>query len=443
MKDRMDDIPPENLEAEQSVLGSILLDDGMAATVIPQLQPLDFYRTAHQRIFAIMQNLFNEGLPVDLVSVHEILRRHNLLEVTGGASYLTGGLMDMVPTAGHGEYYSSVVRQYAERRRMIENGRRLIDAAYEGGEALEEAVLKTQAELVNPVRPNEASKKTAKERLDELATEHLNRTEDVAFLGITTGFPTLDRKTNGLRAGQVWLIAARPGMGKTSLGLSMVRHIAQKRPVLLLSMEQTIDEIWNRLLGIMSGIPTWVITNKALNPYQSKRLDEAYMQLREYPLTVEYAPGLTAPELHVRVRMAKRDGTAEVVMVDHIGLLDKGGNATRYDRLTLISNRIKEAAGECEVPILSLVQLSRGGEKLSDKRPTLDLLRDTGAHEENAHCVIGIYRPEYYASEKSPSDLAQEAELLILKAREGEPGMVPIQFIPERTYYFEQTPGGY
>lgn len=435
-------MPPESLEAEQSLLGSIFQDDDMADRLIPQLNPTDFYRVSHQRIFAVTQELHEEGAPITPVSVHLRLERHGLSEACGGLVYLHNNLWDMVPTAGHGQYYADEVLKFARQRRKIENAKRLFEASYEGGDALKEAEMKYQQEMLAPSEPKDASKQTAKDRLDELTSVHLTRTEDVPFLGITTGFPTLDRKTNGLRAGQVWLVAGRPGMGKTSLGLSMVRHIARMHPVLLLTLEQTIDEIWNRLLGVMSGIPTWVLTNKALTTGQKKQLDEAYSQLRDFPLTLEYVPGLTAPELHVRVRQAKRDGEAEVVMVDHVGLLDKGGgNANRYDRLTQISNRIKETAGECEVPIVSLIQLSRGGEKLSDKRPTLDLLRDTGAHEENAHCVLGIYRPDYYETEKLPSDIAQDAELLILKAREGETGRVPIQFIPERTYYFEPTTG--
>lgn len=775
VNDPIGEVPPQNLEAEQSVLGSILLDDRIAAKVIPQLQKKDFYRVAHQWIFSVMQSLFNAGDPVDLVSVHDKLKSLGLHEKVGGASYLTDNLIDMVPTPGNGEYYARKVLECARRRRIIDHAKRLMDAATTGSDALEQEVEQTQAELFLPPASAVAEKQNAKERLDELVSEHLSREEDVPFLGITTGFPTLDRRTNGLQAGQVWLIAARPGMGKchgvdtpilmfdgsvkkvqeiqtgdllmgpdsrprrvlsttqghgplyrvipikgeswvcndahvlslkcsghldrnlqngsveniplhqylqrnerykhrmklwrtgvefpshavpldpyifgvwlgdgskrdpvvtkqkvdaavcfamkdfaekegyvlretpdhntttwrfskdqgknafceaislsvidgekriptcyrvnsreqrlqllagmidtdgelasqcyvilteypglardlcflarslgfsatqrtvrkrikssgfeadyekivisgdtdlipcklerkragtrrqvkdvlrtgfqveplgegdyygftlegdhlyllgdftvthnTSLGISMLRHIACKHPALLLTMEQTIDAIWNRFLGIMSGVPTWTITNKALTFAQQQRVNDAYCQLREFPLTVEYLPGLTAPEMHVRVRQAKKDGQADVVMIDHIGLLDKGGNASRYDRLTQVSNRIKETAGECEVPIISLVQLSRGGEKLEDKRPTLDLLRDTGAHEENAHCVIGVYREDYYETVHLPASEPQEAELLILKAREGETGRVRVEFIPERTYYFEE-----
>lgn len=432
-------LPPQNLEAEQSVLGAILLgvpDD----SPVWALRPDDFYRAAHERLYEVFGGLRDRGVPVDLVTAAEELRVRNLLGPIGGAAYLCS-LMETVPTAANAPWYAGIVAEKARDRREQAVASAHVRAVSAGGEGRAESRRRLVALLSEPA-PTEALDRTARERLAEIVLEATSREEDVESLGIKTGFAGLDAMTNGFQPGDCWLIAARPSMGKTALACSIVQHVVKSERALFLSAEQNVDAIWGRLLSQRSGIPKRRITNARLRPDEAGRLREAWRGLDESGLTLEYCPGISGPEATARIRRAAGDEGARVVVVDHVGLLDRGGREPEHQRMGLISRQLTAAARETGVTLISLVQLNRAMEGTPDKRPTLSSLAQTGEHERNADFVCGLYRPAYYEREKPAASEAQECELIVLKAREGETGTQRIYFTPDRTWFCD-PPKGY
>lgn len=443
-----DRVPPQNLEAEQSTLGSILAGalsgkTDIAEKAVEKLLPQDFYREVHQRIFQTMRDLVNEGAPVDLITLAMRMRDENILDACGGAVYLTT-LLDSVPTAANFDYYADQVLALAERRKLLDLSNILAEAVWEPFH-WQTTLEKVKEDILGLGSPRtEEVKKGFQECLTELASEALTRTEDMEFRGIGTGFPQFDRKINGYRDGQLWLLGARPSMGKTALAFSEIQHIARSHWVDVFSCEMTVEELTWRLLGIAADVKINRLENKRLNDGEKSRLDRAYQDMKSWKLKIHSTPSLSPGQLRLISRRSQQAGQLEIVYIDHVGLMESNVRGSEYDKQSEVARQVRSIATELKVPVVGLIQLSRKVEERPNKRPMLSDFRESGHWEQNAHGAMALYRDAYYSRdpEGEEDDFPHDADRIILKNRGGQCGTVKMTFDPARTFFYEPMEGG-
>ena len=427
--------PPHSSEAEESVLGSVLLSADAANIALEKLHPDDFYIPAHQSIFEAITSLFDSNQPIDAVTVSEALRRIDALEPSGGAGYLAQ-LLDTVPTASNIEHYAAIVEEHALRRRLQRVGGDVTQLATRMDDDIA-TVLDRAEQSVFAVSERRIGEGLAP--IDPLLGPAIERAEELNrrgndITGLPTGFRDLDRKLAGLHPSNLLIVAGRPGMGKSALALNIAQNIAiDDKPVAIFTLEMSREEVVSRMLCASGRIDSQRLRSGQLGESDFTKLSNAASVLYKKPIYVDDSPGLTVTEIRAKCRRMHRRPGLSLVVIDYLQLMQGSGQENRQQEIATISRSLKNLARELEVPVIALSQLNRSMEVREDKRPRLSDLRESGSLEQDADVVMFIYRHEYYHPE------AQEtkgiAEVAVAKHRQGATGRIDMTFLPEFTLF--------
>ncbi|MHB0884816.1 MAG: replicative DNA helicase [Bacillota bacterium] len=425
-------VPPQNLEAEQAVLGSMLIEREAIIKATDTLRPEDFYREANREVFQAVLNLHEHGEAVDLVTVTDELRKRGLLENIGGVAYLTA-LANAVPTAANAEYYARIVEEKALLRELISVATDIVAKGYQGAE--EVAALIDDSER----RIFEIAQRRSTEDYSSIKGVLLDAFERIEFLysnkegvtGVPTGFKGLDALTSGLQPSDLIVIAARPSMGKTTLLLNMARNAALSKtvPVAIFSLEMSKEQLAQRLLCAEAGVDGQRLRTGHLTDADWPRLSHALGRLSDAPVFIDDTPSISVMELRAKARRIKAEHDLGLIVVDYIQLMRTRGRVeNRQQEISEISRSLKALARELKVPVIIGSQLSRAVEQRDDKKPMLSDLRESGAIEQDADLVAFIFREEYYKPETEKKNIA---EIIIAKQRNGPTGSVELIFMKE------------
>lgn len=431
-------IPPQDLEAEKSLLGALLLSDAAFPNILEQLKASDFYDPRHVDIFKGMTDLYTQHRPIDLMTLTSELKNQKTLKRIGGAPYLTE-LTNFVPTASHVEAYADLVAGAALRRRLIKAGTDIATEAYDGTKRIEDLIGKAEKNLF------EVSDKTIKSdynKLEDLLDEAYERIEELhrnkgALRGLKTGFRDLDKKTAGFQKGDLIIIGARPAMGKTTFAQNLAYNVATRngdgRGVLFFSMEMAKNEIFDRMISDIGGVDAWRIRTGNIENEDFARIGDALAEMSEVPLYLDDTSSMTVLELRNKARRAWHDHNISMIIVDYLQLLQGSDRyaGNRVQEVTEISRGLKTLARELEIPVIALAQLSRGVTGRDDPRPVLSDLRESGSIEQDADLVMFLHRPDYYKQNSDDFVPTNITELILAKHRHGPVGKVELYFHPE------------
>jgi replicative DNA helicase len=427
---RPERVPPQNLEAEESVLGAMMLSGEAIADVVELVKPDDFYKSANAKIFDTLRSIYARGDPVDAITAVEELRRRAMLEEIGGHLYIHE-LVEQVPTPGAAANYAKIVAQHALLRRLISAAADIIDLAYAAPEDPEQVADEAEQRIYDVARHDEKEQVASLRDLVDQAMTDLEKIQnrESAFAGIPTGFRDVDALTSGMQAGNLIVVAARPGVGKSSFVTNLARNVAveARQPVAMFSLEMSRWEIGMRLLCAEARVPWDSIRNKRVGADDWGRIVQAAEMLHDAPLSIVDAGNVTIVDIRAKARRlsARRQGLG-LIIVDYLQLMRTDARLdNRVQAVGEVSRGLKILARELEVPVIALSQLSRGVESRTDKRPMLSDLRESGQIEQDADLVMFIYRDEYY---NENTDRPGEADLIIAKHRNGGLGDVPLTF---------------
>jgi replicative DNA helicase len=434
----IDRIPPHNLEAEMALIGSVLVDREIMATVGEIVRSSDFYAHVHETIFAVLVELFDRGEPLDKITVAEALRTRDQLEKVGGLSYLSS-LMDTVQTAGSASYYAKIVREKAVLRSLIHAGTQVTQLGYEAEEDVD-AALDRSEQLIYAIGERQMNGDFVPvNRLMKDAFEHIDRLFHMRGdrTGLTAGFRDIDAMTTGFQPGNFVIVAARPGMGKTSFALNMAVAAAResKEPIAFFSLEMSNSELIQRLICAEAQLSMHDLRRGNIKSHQWEDISRAMGSLNELPIYLDDTGGLSISEVRSRCRRLKSGGGLGAVFIDYLQLLRPGvlsKNMNRNEELSEICRTMKVTAKDLGVPIIALAQLNRGVETRNDKRPMLADLRDSGSLEQEADLVAFLFRDGYYNPEGPEPDVT---EFIIAKHRNGPTGTVRLRFMKEYTLF--------
>lgn len=423
----VDRTPPQNLEAEQSVLGSMLLDREAVYTALNLLVPEDFYRQANKLIFEAISHLADASEPADTVTVVEELRRRGQLEEVGGISYIAA-LADSVPSAANVEYYCRIIEEKSLLRRLIAAAVEITNTAYDGGLETEELLDAAERKMFEissrrRIRPYVALKDLLAEAMDHI--EFLVQNKG-SFVGVPSGFKDLDELTSGFHPSELIVLAARPSVGKTTLSLNIASHVAVQAsiPVAFFSLEMSRDQLAQRLLCAEVSINSHRLRTGYLSDEDWKKISLAAARLGQAPFYVDDSPNLSLMEVRSRARRLKSERDIGFMVIDYLQLLHTRSRAeNRQQEISEISRSLKGLARELEIPIMALSQLSRAVEQREKKRPQLSDLRESGAIEQDADVVLFIY--DNPAPDKVEDGVI---ELILAKQRNGPVGSVEVLF---------------
>lgn len=444
-------IPPQNLEAEQSTLGSMMIDNTALEKGIEILKPEDFYREAHQLIFEVLLSLAERNEPVDIVTVQEGLRNLNRLDKVGGTEYLMS-LLDAVPTASNIEYYAKIVEEKSILRRLIDATTQISGWCYgqvDDADALvdqsEQLIFKvSQKRMGDYFTPLSSLAHDVFEKIEQQYDQKLE------VSGLSTGFGKLDKITSGLQASDFIIVAGRPSMGKTSFALDIARHVAvnEKKPVAIFSLEMSKEQLTMRLLCSQSKVDAQRLRSGNIKNDEWTRLADGVGKLYDAPIFIDDNTSVTGLQMRAKCRRLKAEHGLSLVVVDYLQLMS-GSKRTenRVQEIGEIARSLKGLARELDVPVIAASQLSRSVEQRVDKRPMLMDLRESGSIEAEADVVIFLYRDAYYKqkelimdnegnqinpmSRQSEGVIDNTAEIIIGKQRNGPTGMIKLAFIPE------------
>lgn len=422
--------PPQNIEAEMSVLGGMMLSKDAIAEVVEVLRTDDFYRPAHATVFEVIMDLFSRGEPADAVLVGGELDRRGKLEQIGGRAYLHT-LVSGVPTAANTTYYAQIVREQAQLRSLVEVGTRITQLGYNTEVGDVAALLNMAQSEVYAMTQSRASHDYAavREVIPGLIEElEANAARDGGLAGLATGFTDLDDVLSGLRPSQMIIVAARPGMGKSTLAMDFCRHAAirENKPVAFFSLEMNRNELMMRVLAAEGS----VFLNKLIRGDIDQKGWEAIAltieRIGDAPLFIDDSPNLTMSEIRAKARRLRQQEGIELIVIDYLQLLTSGGRTpeSRQQEVSEFSRSIKLLAKELEIPIIAISQLNRDPEKRNDKRPQVSDLRESGSLEQDADVVILINRPD---AEEAGME-APPSEVIIGKHRSGPTGTVELAF---------------
>lgn len=428
-------VPPQSLDAEKSILGAILIDDEVLADATEFVKVNDFYDKRHAIIFDAMMHLYEKHKPVDLLTLTDQLKRKKELETVGGSAYLSE-LTTYVPTAAHASSYAEIVAQKAVRRRLIRASGDISELGYDENTTTQELLEKAEAELFSV---SDQSLKQDVTSLESILTDSFDRMEELhrnkgQLRGIRTGYRDLDNMTAGLQRSDLFILAARPAMGKTTLVTNLAYNVATiaKQPVLFFSLEMSKEQLVDRMLADASGVDAWNIRTGNLSDEDFSKLSEAMGELAEAPIFIDDTPGLSVLEMRTKARRVSHEHPLGLIIVDYLQLMTASGrtDGNRVQEVSEISRGLKLIARELNVPLIALSQLSRAVENRPDKKPQLADLRESGSIEQDADIVAFIHRPGYY--EPDNPELENITELIIAKHRNGPVGKVDLFFHPER-----------
>ena len=430
-------MPPQSLEAEQSVLGAIMLDREALLAVLEILRPEDFYREAHRVIYRAIIDLYERNEAVDMLTVTEELRRQGLLEAAGGVAYLAD-LTGEVPNVVHAEYYAQMVKDAATLRSLVQAASKIINMAIEQPQEVEQ-VLDEAERLVFEVTGGR--RRSGFAHLKDVLIQTFSHLEKISNRDSkVTGVPTfavLDRILAGLQPSDLIICAARPGMGKTSFCLNIAQQVAVKHklPVAIFSLEMSKEQVVQRMLAAEAMVEQHRLRTGRLTQEDWERLIKAAKVLGEAPIYIDDTPGISALEVRAKARRLQSEVGLGLVVVDYLQLMRSHRKVdTRQQEIALISWALKSLAREINVPVLALSQLNREVEQRQNKRPVMADLRESGAIEADADVIIFLYRPEYYDPNTKKKKIA---EVIIAKHRNGPVGTVEMAFLPEYTKFVE------
>ena len=432
-------LPPHSLEAEQSVLGGLMIDNGSWDQVADVVTPQDFYRRDHRLIFEAIAALAEEGQPCDVITLSEWLEKHNELDNAGGLSYL-GSLAKNTPTAANIKAYAEIVRERSVLRQLIRVSTDIANMAYntEGRKSTE--ILDQAEKQVFDIAEQGSRGRSGYIGIKDLLVKAVDRIDALyqdssAYTGVPTGFSDFDEKTSGLQNSDLIIIAGRPSMGKTSFAMNIVEHAAikNKSPVAVFSMEMPGEQLVLRMMSSLGRIDQHKIRTGKLDEADWPRLTSAVGILNEAPIYIDDTPGLNPMEVRARARRIMREHGLGMIVIDYLQLMQTSGTAeNRATEISAISRSLKGLAKELNVPVIALSQLNRGLEQRPNKRPIMSDLRESGAIEQDADVIVFIYRDEVY-NEESPDK--GTAEIIIGKQRNGPIGMSRLTFLGKYTRF--------
>lgn len=438
-------IPPQNIDAEMSLIGAVLIDEEVLADVTDKVHAHDFYDKRHQTIFAAMLRLYERHRPVDLLTLSDELGRKDELEMVGGSSYLTE-LTNYVPTAAHAPAYAELIAQRAVRRRLIKASTDIAELGYDEETNTQELLQRAEAELFSV---SDQSLKQDLVSLEQILTESFDRMEELhrdrgKLRGVRTGWRDLDNMTAGLQRSDLIILAARPAMGKTTLVTNLAYNVASKenQSVLFFSLEMSKEQLVDRMLSDASGVDAWNIRTGNLSDDDFEKLSHAMGEMAEAPIYIDDTPGLTVLEMRTKARRQAHNAPLGLIIIDYLQLMQGSRpDGNRVQEVSEISRGLKLIARELNVPVIALSQLSRSVESRSPQVPQLSDLRESGSIEQDADIVAFIYREAYYNPETERQNVT---DLIIAKHRNGPVGKVELYFHPERLRFMsldKQHPG--
>ncbi|WP_136479528.1 replicative DNA helicase [Acetivibrio thermocellus] len=429
-------IPPQNIEAEQSVLGAILLDKEVLSSVTEIISSQDFYREDHREIFEAIMDLYEKGEPIDLITVAEQLKVRGSLEAVGGLEYLTN-LASLVPTTANAKHYAKIVEEKSILRRLIKASSEIINMGYEAAEEVSYVLDKAEKSIFDVLEKRNTQGFAL---IKDVLIDTFNRLEELYnnkgyITGIPTGFVDLDYKTAGLQNSDLILIAARPAMGKTSFVLNIAQYAAihAKVPVAIFSLEMSKEQLVNRMLCCEAMVDSQKMRTGKLEDSDWQKVARALGPLSEAPIYIDDTPGLSVAEIRAKCRRLKLEKNLGLVVIDYLQLMQgRGKSESRQQEISEISRSLKILAKEINVPVLTLSQLSRAPELRSDHRPILSDLRESGAIEQDADIVMFLYRDDYYNPDTEKKNIA---EVIIAKHRNGSTGTVELAWLGQYTKF--------
>nr|WP_314488355.1 replicative DNA helicase [uncultured Kingella sp.] len=437
-------LPPHSIEAEQSMLGGLLLENSAYERVADVLTDDDFYRHEHKLIYRAISTLINENRPADIITVQEVLERNDQLSHAGGFEYLLT-LAQSTPSAANIRRYAEIVRERSIIRQLAEIGTEIARNAYNPQGKSAEQLLDEAENQVFQIAESTAKSKQGFLEMPDLLQQNIERIDALyqrdnpnEVTGIATGFTDLDKMTSGLQAGDLVIVAGRPSMGKTAFAINIAEHVAisEKLPVAVFSMEMGGAQLVMRMLSSVGRLDQSVLKNGSLKDEHWERLNEAVAKLTDAPIFIDETAGLSALELRARARrLARRfNNRLGLIVIDYLQLMSGSGRSdNRASELGEISRSLKALAKELQVPVIALSQLSRTVEQRTDKRPMMSDLRESGAIEQDADLIMFMFRDEYYTKEQS--QFKGLAECIIGKHRNGPTGRVFLTFMGQFTRF--------
>lgn len=429
-------LPPQNTDAEASLLGAVLIDSDAIVKIADSINPDDFYDERHRHIYTAIQYLYERHSPIDVLTLSDQLKGTGLLDTVGGPAYLTE-LTNFVPTATHVEQYAEIVAQKAMRRRLIKASQEIVGYGYDEGRTMQELIETAESELFKVSQQHVKQDITSIEdilsasfdRLDEL---HRDKGK---LRGVPTGFRDMDNILAGLQRSDLFILAARPSMGKTAFSLNLAHNVAVKsdEAVLVFSLEMSKEQLVDRMLSMESGVDAWALRTGNLSDDDFEKLGHAMGTLSEAPIFIDDTPGITVSDLRTKARREAHLRPLGLIIVDYLQLMSGGSrfssDGNRVQEISEISRGLKGIARELNVPLIALSQLSRSVENRSPQIPQLSDLRESGSIEQDADVVAFIYREEYYNPETERKSIT---DIFIKKHRNGPTGAVELFFDKEK-----------
>ena len=425
-------IPPHSVEAEQSVLGSILLDKDAMISVSETLIPEDFYKEAHRVIYECMLKLYNNQSEIDLITLADELRDQGYLDDIGGIAYITS-LSTIVPTTSNIKYYINIVKEKSISRQLISAANDIINLGYDSSTKVEDVLENAEKKIFDI-----SQERTTNDfqPINQVLTETLSMLEKLYeeksdVTGLTTGFRDLNKKINGLQRSDLLLIAARPAMGKTAFALNLVQNAALKgdASVAVFSLEMSKEQLVQRMVAAQSSVELKKIKTGTLAAKDWPRITDGMAVLSGAKIHIDDTPGIKISELRSKCRKLKIEKGLDLVLIDYLQLMEgEGHNESRQQEIAKISRSLKILAKELDCPVVALSQLSRAPEQRADHRPMLSDLRESGSIEQDADIVMFLYRDEYYNPDTERKNIG---EVIVAKNRHGETGTVELVWFGE------------
>ena len=431
-------VPPHSIEAEQSVVGAMLIDRDAITTASEIICGDDFYQTAYGVIFDSVVELFNEGKPVDLITLQNRLKEKDVPEEISSLEFVRD-LLAAVPTSANVKYYAEIVAEKSTLRKMIKMNEEIANACYLAKEPVEAIMERTEKKVFELVQNRNNGDFVPIKQVVLNALEKIEKSSKSkgTVTGIPTGFIDLDYKTSGLQPSDLILVAARPSMGKTAFVLNIAQHVAfrQNKTVAIFSLEMSKEQLVNRLFSLESYVDAQLLRTGNLKDSDWEKLIEGAGIIGRSNLIIDDTPGISISEMRSKCRKYKLEHNLELIIIDYLQLMSGsvgGRSESRQQEISDISRSLKALARELHVPVISLSQLSRAVEQRPDHRPMLSDLRESGAIEQDADVVMFIYRDDYYNKD---TEHVNEAEIIIAKQRNGPIGTVTLTWLPQYTKF--------
>lgn len=429
-------VPPQDIEAEQAVIGSMLTDQDAVISAVEVLKPEDFYREDNKLIYTAILNIYNKADPIDIITLKAELSSMGKLDAVGGLEYIVE-LPEKVPTTANVDRYIKIVEEKSMLRNLIKTANEILSMGYEQTEDVEDVMDMAEKKIFDVMqKKNQKGYTSIKDILVESFTkleELYNQKQHVT--GVPTGFADLDRMTAGLHGSEFVLIAARPAMGKTAFALNIATYAATRAniPVAIFSLEMSKDQVGNRILCSEALVDSNNVRTGELNDEELTKLAETSGELSQAPIYVDDTPGISVMEIRAKCRKLKLEKDIGLVVIDYLQLIQGSGkSSSREQEIAEISRSLKILAKELEVPVIALSQLSRAVESRPEHRPMLSDLRESGSIEQDADIVMFLYRDDYYNEDSQDKNVA---EVIIAKQRAGSTGTVKLAWIGNYTKF--------